>query len=124
MVSVEVGEFAVEALAGEAGNGAGHVPARVSRAIRIYLGDRGAERPGWRYPGFLRHPDTTVREKLELDVDEELWAEFVAEAGRQGITVEQLTEHAALYLAAEVNAGRITERILDDFEDEGEEERG
>jgi hypothetical protein len=119
MVSVEVGEFAVEALAGEGGQGASHVPARVSRAIRIYLADRDSGRPGWRYPGFLKHPDTPVRARLELDVDDELWAEFEAEAGRQGISVEQLTEHAALYLAAEVNAGRITERILDGFEEEG-----
>jgi hypothetical protein len=118
MVSVEVGEFAVEALAGEAGRGAGHVPARVSRAIRIYLADRDSGRPGWRYPGFLSHPDAPVRARLELDVDDELWAEFEAEAGRQGVSVEQLTEHAALYLAAEVNAGRITERILDGFEEE------
>lgn len=118
MVSVEVGEFAVEALAGEGGSGAGYAPARVSRAIRIYLADKDSGRPGWRYPGFLQHPDTAVREKLELDVDEELWAEFVTEAGRQDVTVEQLTEHAALYLAAEVNAGRITERILDDLGEE------
>jgi hypothetical protein len=119
MVSVEVGEFAVEALAGEGGQGAGHVPVRVARAVRIYLADRDSGRPGWGYPGFLAHPDAPARARLELDVDDALWAEFEAEAGRQGVSVEQLTEHAALYLAAEVNAGRITERILDGLDDEG-----
>lgn len=116
MVSVEVGEFAVEALAGEEGSGSRHVPGRISRAVQIYLADKGSGRPGWRYPGFLRHPEDARRETVELEVDAGVWAEFEAEAVRQGVTVAQLTEHAALYLAAEVNAGRITERILDDLE--------
>lgn len=120
-VTVELGEFAVEALAGERDVGAIHVPTRMVRAVRIYLGDRDTGRPGWRYPAFMRGQDVARRTTLELDVAPELWGEFEAEAEGQGVTVEQLAEHAALYLAAEVNAGRITERILDDL-GEGPEE--
>jgi hypothetical protein len=37
-----------------------------------------------------------------------------AEAARQQVSVTQLLEHAALYYAAELDAGRLTERILDE----------
>jgi len=116
-VTVDLGEFAVESLAGEGRLGRVHVQARMARAIRCYLGDRSAGRPGWRYPMFLQGQSPDVHVKVDLDVDEELWGEFEAEAEAQEVTVEQLAEHAALYLAAEVNAGRVTERILDDLEE-------
>jgi hypothetical protein len=115
-VKVELGEFAIEALAGERDRVAARVPERMALAVRIYLGDRESGRPGWPYPGFLPHREVAQRTTMELDVDEGLWEEFVAEAGRQEVTVTQLSEHAALYLAAEVSAGRITERVLDGLE--------
>ncbi len=49
-------------------------------------------------------------------MDSELWREFEEEAERQGVSVEQLAEHAAFYFAAELDAGRVTQRILDDLE--------
>ena len=42
---------------------------------------------------------------------------------RQEVTVEQLAEHAAFYFAAELDAGRVTERILDDLEPPSETAR-
>ena len=45
----------------------------------------------------------------------DLWKDFEGEATRQAVRVEQLAEHAAFYFAAEVDAGRITQRILDDL---------
>jgi len=53
---------------------------------------------------------------VELDVADDLWLEFGEEAASQGVTVDQLAEHAAFYFAAEVDAGRVTNRILDDLE--------
>ncbi|HEX6781202.1 MAG TPA: hypothetical protein VF125_04140 [Solirubrobacterales bacterium] len=53
---------------------------------------------------------------VELDVADDLWLEFGEEAAGQGVTVDQLAEHAAFYFAAEVDAGRVTDRILDDLE--------
>ena len=38
-----------------------------------------------------------------------------SEALSQEVTAPQLLEHAVLYFAAEENAGRVTERILEDF---------
>jgi hypothetical protein len=42
--------------------------------------------------------------------------QFEAEAGKQGVSAQQLLEHAAFYFAAELDAGRITRRILDDLD--------
>jgi hypothetical protein len=119
-VTIELGLLPFEALVGEDEPDAGQVPVRMVHAVRFYLSDRDAARPGWRYPGFLRGREARAEAKLELSVDDELWGEFEAEADRQGVSVPQLAEHAALYFAAELDAGRIAERILDDLEQSGE----
>jgi hypothetical protein len=54
--------------------------------------------------------------ELELDIKDDLWHSFEAEAGRQDVSSQQLLEHAAFYFVAELDAGRITQRILDDLE--------
>lgn len=51
--------------------------------------------------------------ELELSVDEDLWRALEQESGRQGASVSQMVAHAALYYAAELNSGRITERVLE-----------
>jgi hypothetical protein len=88
---------------------------RVESALRCYLGDKGADRPAWPFPSFLRAAETQGDRGVELDVDERLWRDFEAEASAQEISVDQLAEHAAFYFAAEANAGRLTERILEDL---------
>lgn len=91
-------------------------PAAMAGALRCYLGDRGSERPAWPYPEFLRGSETEKAVSIELALDQELWREFEEEADRQGVSVEQLAEHAAFYFAAELDAGRVTQRILNDLE--------
>lgn len=120
-VPFELGGLAFEALVGEEGRGSGQVPATVVHAIRCYLNDRGSGRPGWAFPAFMRDRQSRGKGvKLELFIEEDLWRSLEDEAGTQGVTVRQMAEHATFYYAAEVDAGRITRRILDDFEsDEG-----
>jgi hypothetical protein len=116
-VAVVVSRLAFEGL-----THGGDVPAAVGLdgAIRCYLGDRGSERPAWPYPDFLRGSETVGDAAVELELDAGLWREFEEEAERQGVSVEQLAEHAAFYFAAELDAGRLTQRILDDLDsDEG-----
>lgn len=116
-VTVKLSQLAFEALSGGAHSGS---PRRVAHqmdgAIRCYLGDRDSGRPAWPYPPFLRGTEVQEDVELRLSVDGELWRAFEAEADRQDISVQQLAEHAAFYLAAELDAGRITQRILDEFE--------
>jgi hypothetical protein len=113
-VSLTLSELAVEALTEKGAEATGGT--RLEGALRYYLSDRGTERAAWPYPGFLRGSETRRQVQIDADVDAGLWREFGEEAAGQGVTVEQLAEHAAFYFAAEVDAGRATKRILDDLE--------
>lgn len=115
-VAVVLSRLAFEGLAGGA-----DVPVGVALegALRCYLGDRDSERPAWPYPDFLRGSEMEGETAVELELDAGLWGEFEQEAERQGVSVQQLAEHAAFYFGAELDAGRVTQRILDDL-DSGE----
>ncbi len=121
-VTLRFGKFTAAALAGEEG-AEEHLATRVARAIRFYLSDpvSGSGRPDWPYPGFLRNGEGTGGEEVELklSIDDEVWRSFEREADRQGVSTQQLAEHAALYLAADRDAGRATQLILDSLETEG-----
>jgi hypothetical protein len=114
-VAVTLSQIAFEGLMGIAPDAGTRSAVRMENALRCYLGDRGADRPAWPYPGFLRAAETQADKQVELDVEEQLWRDFEAEASAQEVSVDQLAEHAAFYIAAEVDAGRITQRILEDL---------
>lgn len=116
-VTVHLSGFACEAVAGGGTPDKEHVPARMIRAIRCYLKDRGAEEAGWAYPHFLSNQVHAEEVALRLNVDDELWSSLEKEAERQHVSAEEMVEHAAFYFAAEMNAGRITQRIVADFDD-------
>lgn len=115
LVTVNLGAFAREALAAAQMNGS-ETATSVVRAIRVYLNDKGNGEPGWAYPPLLREQRGQGEAiSLELSVDEDLWLLLEKEASGQGVTPQQLVEHAVLYLTAEIDAGRIAERILEDL---------
>jgi hypothetical protein len=116
-VSVVLSEFAFEALTRDQADAA--APTRMEGALRCYLGDRDVARAAWPYPGFLRGSEPQRDVEVELEVAEDLWRDFTEEASRQDVSVEQLAEHAAFYFAAELDAGRVTQRILDDLDSSG-----
>jgi len=111
-VTVCLSRLAYEAMMGKETDSS----ARMEGALRFYLGDKGDSRPAWAYPGFLRGSEAPADVSVDFDVDEVLWSAFEEEAGAQGVAVEQLAEHAAFYFAAEGDAGRLTERILEDLD--------
>jgi hypothetical protein len=115
-VRVDLSRLAFEALMGAEADSVAGAPVRMGSALRCYLGDRDTERPAWPYPGFLRGSEMQGDVRVEFDVKGDLWRVFEEEAAAQGVSVEQLAEHAAFYFAAELNAGRLTERILEDLE--------
>lgn len=113
-VSVALSELAAGALVGEGREQSAST--RLESALRCYLGDRDTDRPAWPYPGFLRGSEPQGDVEMEFEVPTELWGEISAEADKQEVAVEQLVEHAAFYFAAELDAGRVTERILADLD--------
>lgn len=112
-VTVELSRLAFEALTG--GGPATAAPKKMVDALHWYVSDRDAERPAWPYPDFLRGAEMETDFEFEIGVAGELWRAFAEEAERQEVTVAQLAEHAAFYFAAELDAGRVTERILEDL---------
>src|SRR3954451_4685687 len=117
-VRVRLGAFAGGMLAWkdqrDAGSGGGAEPSPddVLKVIRFYLMERGSGGPGWSYPDLLRQGRPEEEMEIELEIEDSLWREVRAEAARQRVSITQLLEHAALYYAAELDAGRLTERIL------------
>jgi hypothetical protein len=115
-VTLGMSQLAFEALMGEQADTEAQVTVRMESALRCYLGDRGRERPAWPYPSFLRGSETQGDITVQVELEEDLWHGFEKEAVAQGVEVDQLAEHAAFYFAAGLNAGRLTERILEDLE--------
>jgi hypothetical protein len=118
-VRVRLGAFAGGMLAWkeqrDAGSGGGEPsPDDVLRVIRFYLKEKGSGGTGWAYPDLLREGRPEEEVEVEIEIEDSLWREMRAEAARQQVSVTQLLEHAALYYAAELDAGRLTERILDE----------
>lgn len=117
-VTISLGSFASKALAAEGKNGRRPSSISVERAIHCYLNDKASAGPGWRFPAFLRGRAPVEAIELHLEIDEGLWTSLEAEASSQDVNVQQMLDHAVLYFVAEVNAGRVTERILDDIGEE------
>ncbi len=114
-VRVGFSELAFKGLASDADADAADLSSRMENALLCYLGDGDSGRPAWSYPGFLRGSETREDVEVELEVAADLWRKFELEAVRQEVSLEQLAEHAIFYFAAELDAGRVTQRILDDL---------
>jgi len=120
-ITVRVSRLAFDALVGVEVGSRVESSSRMKSAVRCYLGDRGTDRPAWPYPSFLRGSETQADVQVEFDLEAELWRQFEEEASTQGVSVDQLAEHAAFYFAAEANAGKVTQRILDDLAQDEDE---
>jgi hypothetical protein len=119
IVSVHLSEFAREATAGEERD-AERVSESVVRAIRCYLGSTGSRGSGWSYPSFLRVEEPAGGMDVQLSIDEELWRSLEEEAEERGVSMQQMVIHATLWFAAELDAGRITRRIVKDLDEADE----
>ena len=112
--TVALSKLSLEAIVGKEGLGAtGRAGVGLATAIRFYLSDRGADRPAWRYPDFMRGSEVQEDLAVTFQLEEDRWRAFEAEAAEQDVSVQKLAEHAAFYLAAEIDAGRVTQRILE-----------
>jgi hypothetical protein len=81
----------------------------------------GSNRVVARAPGFKPSGQGTLRRVL-LDLARDRWDSLEAEAGRQGIPLERLLEHAAIVHLVDVDSGRVADNILRRAEQEEEEE--
>jgi hypothetical protein len=79
-------------------------------ASLYYLADRDSGRSAWRVPGFLQ-ASSPGDERLEVDLDDETWTALAKEARGQGVDPARLAEHALLYYFADVEGGRLADRL-------------
>jgi hypothetical protein len=90
-------------------------PAELGRhAVGYYLSDRDSGRMAFR---VSRLPGGAPREpalELKLELDPDTWRELDDEAERQQVSVERLLEHAMMYFLADLDAGRVEWRMLED----------
>jgi hypothetical protein len=82
----------------------------VRTASLYYLADRDSGRPAWRVPGFLEAPPAGG-DRIEVDIDDETWAALSDEARGQGVEPARLAEHALLYYLADLDSGRLADRL-------------
>src|SRR5262245_52918177 len=90
--------------------GGGHSPSAAVRLASVYyLADREAGRPAWPAPRRV----TAARDASEVTVrlDKETWQALHAEADSQGVSAADLTRHAVLYFLADVDSGRVADRL-------------
>jgi hypothetical protein len=88
--------------------------ALVRTASLYYLSERDAGRPSWRVPGFgTREAAPTLR----VELDETTWGALDIEAARQGVTPDTLALHAVLFFLADLDSGRIGDRLEESFDD-------
>jgi hypothetical protein len=114
-----LGDLSLESLGGAKRRDGGSLERLLVQAIRYYLADRDSGRAGWPYPDFVLDGDSGEEKTVRIVVDGAVWGEFSQEAARQGISTDQLLRHAALYFAADLDSGRLTQRILEGLEGEG-----
>jgi hypothetical protein len=81
----------------------------VRMASLYYLADRDGGRAAWRVPRFTRPPPAT--DGFDVDLDDDTFAALRQEARDQSVEPAQLAEHALMYYLADLDAGRIAERV-------------
>jgi hypothetical protein len=81
----------------------------VRTASLYYLADRNSGRAAWRVPRFTRDPPDV--DGLDVDLDDDTFAALRQEAAGQGVDPSRLAEHALLYYLADLDGGRLAERI-------------
>jgi len=83
--------------------------AAVRTAVIYYLADKGGGRTSWRVRQFRREPESSGG--VDVAFDDETWDVLVAEAQEQGVAPEVLAVHALLYLLADLDSGRLGDRL-------------
>jgi hypothetical protein len=111
-LTLEMDAFGLEALtelAGRHGGSASHV-ARM--AAHYYLADSRDERPAWPVPSLPHSGEAERRQPgVPVELDDATWDALVEEARSQGVDIGTLTAHAVLYFMADVNSGRVAQRM-------------
>jgi DNA-binding transcriptional LysR family regulator len=113
-VTLEMDAFGVEAFTELAERQGGSASGLLRMAAHYYLADSDDGRPAWQVPSFAHEAAPEPRRAgVQVEVDDETWDALVEEARRQGVDVGVLAAHAVLYFMADVDSGRVAQRMGD-----------
>jgi len=84
----------------------------VALACSYYESELAAERAAAAVPRFRRRSVDGETRALELELGDGCLRGLEQEAERQGVALQRLYEHAALLYLADIDAGRVAERIV------------
>ena len=115
-VSLRFDDFAWGTLEAAAGRDGETLDDFVSRAVVYYEAELPASRIAMSAPRF-KPADYGHPRDLSLRIPSGVRTRMVAEAARQDVPLEQLYEHAALMYLADIDAGRVADRVLERAED-------
>jgi hypothetical protein len=84
----------------------------VAQACSYYGSELAAGRTATRVPRFGQPPVERETRPLALELGAGCLRRLEQEAERQGLGLERLCEHAAMLYLADLDAGRVAERII------------
>jgi hypothetical protein len=113
-------EFGWESLDSEARRDGETLDDLLSRTAAYFDAERPTRRAALLAPGFKPSGRGTPRQ-IQLEANRDTWEGLQSEAARQGVPVERLLEHAALLYLADIDSGRVANRVLGRCEDDGDE---
>jgi hypothetical protein len=91
----------------------------LSRAAAYFSAERPKSRAAMLAPGF-EPGGRGIEREIRLEVNRDHWEGLEDEARRQGIPLERLLEHAALFYLADLDSGRFAEHLIDRARDDDE----
>ena len=114
-VTVTVGDLGLESLGATSPPDPVELTRSLAQVIRYYLADQRSERAGWPYPRFRDDDSSDSAVEVEVEIEDGTWQAFSEEADRQGVSTDQLAQHAVFYFAADRDSGRLAQRIAEDL---------
>ena len=104
-------EFGWESLESEARRNGETLDDLLSRAAAYFNADRSTRRAAMLVPAFEHGMRGTPCQVL-LDVSRDCWKGLESAAGRLGVSLKRVLEHAALLYLADLDSGRVANRLL------------
>lgn len=111
-ISITLDEFGWSALEDHACGEGIELERLVALACSYYQSELAAGRTATRVPRFGKPATERQSRTLVLELSARSLKGLEQEAERQGLRLERLVEHAAIFYLADLDAGRVAERII------------
>jgi predicted DNA-binding ribbon-helix-helix protein len=105
----QLDEFGRDALDEFVRGANGSRSAAVRTACLYYLADHESGRAAW--PAPSQEAASSGASAVAVRLDRETWRGLQEEAERQDVSASDLTRHAVLYFLADVDSGRVGQRL-------------